>query len=133
MPINFEEQTLGFVNTLASPEPKAEENPSALDVTAAAYRQVNSLSSAIASRRPDFIDVKDYDPFEELNGYEDYADAFAESRSPEETAFYKMQIDNEKSDRETLNAAGLNAIPAYIAAGVSDPLLIPSMVFGGQP
>ena len=51
---------------------------------------------------------------------------FADSRSPEETAWIKQQIDDENEDRRLLSDAGVVGTLASIAAGM-DPVTVASM------
>lgn len=56
-----------------------------------------------------FEPVDGYNPYAdktELHGYEQWGSAFADSRSPEETAWLKQQIDDENEDRRVLSEAG---------------------------
>ncbi len=55
---------------------------------------------------------------------------FADSRSPEETAWIKQQIDDENEDRRLLSDAGVVGTPASIAAGM-DPVTVASMFIPG--
>jgi hypothetical protein len=68
-----------------------------------------------------FEPVDGYNPYadkNELHGYEQWGSAFADSRSPEETAWLKQQIDDENEDRRVLSEAGGEGVLASIAAGV---------------
>ncbi|MDJ0894853.1 MAG: hypothetical protein QNJ92_06895 [Alphaproteobacteria bacterium] len=64
----------------------------------------------------------DYDPFTEIEGYEEFADSFVNSFHPESTARIKRQIDKEREDRDLIASAGGAGIAASIAAGFLDPI-----------
>ena len=67
-----------------------------------------------------------YDPFRDINGYEDHADAFIRADTPGDVAWIKRKIDRENHARETLSAAGWEGVAAGLAAGLVDPVnLIP--------
>jgi hypothetical protein len=99
----------------------------------AAFRQNNLLAGM-------FRPVKQFDPADgynpyadknEIHGYERWGSAFADSRSPEETAWIKNQIDDENEDRRVLSEAGTEGTLASIAAGVIDPVTVASMFIPG--
>lgn len=113
----------------SNPEPLQPE-PS---VWNAAFRQNNLLAGM-------FRPVKQFDPADgynpyadknEIHGYERWGSAFADSRSPEETAWIKNQIDDENEDRRVLSEAGTEGTLASIAAGVIDPVTVASMFIPG--
>ncbi len=101
----------------------------------AAFRIDNSVGSLIATVPfNQFEDVDGYNPFEDeltLSGYEDYADAFIHSNSPQETAAIKQRIDREKNDRQQLMDSGGAGIVSSIAMGVIDPINVAAMMIPG--
>ncbi|HBC8684747.1 hypothetical protein [Proteus mirabilis] len=101
----------------------------------AAFRIDNSVGSLIATTPfNQFEDVEGYNPFEDeltLSGYEDYADAFIHSNSPQETAAIKQRIDREKNDRQQLMDSGGAGIVSSIAMGVIDPINVAAMMIPG--
>lgn len=101
----------------------------------AAFRIDNSVGSLIATAPfNQFEDVDGYNPFEDeltLSGYEDYADAFIHSNSPQETAAIKQRIDREKNDRQQLMDSGGAGIVSSIAMGVIDPINVAAMMIPG--
>ena len=112
----------------ANPEPLPPE-PS---VWGAAMRQNNILSGFFRPARQ-FEPVEGYNPYadkNELHGYEYWGAKFADSRSPEETAWIKQQIDDENEDRRLLSDAGVVGTLASIAAGM-DPVTVASMCIPG--
>ncbi|AVA40356.1 hypothetical protein C3Z14_10170 [Proteus mirabilis] len=101
----------------------------------AAFRIDNSVGSLIATAPfNQFEDVDDYNPFEDeltLSGYEDYADAFIHSNSPQETAAIKQRIDRERNDKQILADAGGAGVVSSIAMGVIDPINVAAMMIPG--
>ena len=112
-----------------NPAPQQDE-PS---VWGAAFRQNNLLGQMFRPAKQ-FEPVDGYNPYadkNELHGYEQWGSAFADSRSPEETAWLKQQIDDENEDRRVLSEAGGEGVLASIAAGVVDPVTVASMFIPG--
>ncbi|QLY65789.1 hypothetical protein [Enterobacter asburiae] len=112
-----------------NPAPQQDE-PS---VWGAAFRQNNLLGQMFRPAKQ-FEQVDGYNPYadkNELHGYEQWGSAFADSRSPEETAWLKQQIDDENEDRRVLSEAGGEGVLASIAAGVVDPVTVASMFIPG--
>lgn len=112
-----------------NPEPQQPE-PS---VWGAAFRQNNLLAEMFRPAKQ-FEPVEGYNPYtdkSEIHGYEQWGSAFADSRSPEETAWLKQQIDDENEDRRVLSEAGGEGVLASIAAGVIDPVTVASMFIPG--
>jgi hypothetical protein len=102
------------------------ERPGLLDTLAAASRQATIAGSAyerIVNHNPDDTDpVPDgFDPLDGIAGYEDYADDFADLRSPGEVAGLKSRIQEERGDREVLARAGLGGVAPTIAMNLLDP------------
>lgn len=137
------------------PEDTTSEGPGALDLAAAAFRQNNDISgnyerSAKALFAPFgavrvIADVADdlrhehdiYDPNYEpltadnLSGYEQFADRFMNAGSAEESARIKRRIDDELSDKRTIQQGGTAGLVASIAAGLIDPVTLASMAVPG--
>ncbi|HEK1037777.1 TPA: hypothetical protein SMQ30_000705 [Proteus mirabilis] len=101
----------------------------------AAFRIDNSVGSLIATAPfNQFEDVDGYNPFEDeltISGYEDYADAFIYSNSPQETAAIKQRIDRERNDKQMLADAGGAGVVSSIAMGVIDPINVAAMMIPG--
>ncbi|MBS6908056.1 MAG: hypothetical protein KH218_11865 [Klebsiella sp.] len=112
-----------------NPEPQQAE-PSVWD---AAFRTNNSLAGMV--RMPQqFESAAGYNPYadkNEIKGYEQWATAFADSQSPEETAWIKNHIDNENEDRRVTADAGWKGTLANIASGMLDPFTLASMFIPG--
>lgn len=112
-----------------NPEP-LQQQPSVWD---AAFRQ-NNLLAGVFRPAKQFEPAEGYNPYSdknELKGYEQWGSAFADSKSPEETAWIKNQIDDENEDRRVLSEAGAEGTLASIAAGVIDPVTVASMFIPG--
>ncbi|WP_158785149.1 hypothetical protein [Pantoea sp. BAV 3049] len=98
----------------------------------AAFNIDNSLGSWIASAPfNQFPEQQGYNPFDEkgaaLQGYEDYADAFINSGSPQETTAIKQRIDRQLQDRQFLSEAGAAGTVSSMAMGMIDPINVASM------
>ncbi|MQW45573.1 hypothetical protein CN090_13140 [Sinorhizobium meliloti] len=111
-------------------------DPAFMETLSAAYRQENIIGSAFTNARINLAagDVNSVDPeynvFEDLKGYEDYADRFENVFSKPAADAKKAQIDQEKRDRETLAASGWTGVGLSMAAGLTDiPTLIPGGAF----
>lgn len=105
--------------------------PSGLDITAAAFRQSNFVSSFIASSQdrasvPQQVDSDDYDVWSAIKDtpYADYADRFEGDETKTQAMRLMAQIDRESDDRKTLEAAGFPGFVASMAAGISDPVTL---------
>ncbi|MHA7847243.1 hypothetical protein [Serratia sp. D1N4] len=102
-------------------------------VLGAAFRQYNMMSG-LFNPAPDFEEQEGYNPFidkAELQGYERWATAFSDSRSPQQTAAIKQRIDEENQDKQFLSESGAAGVFASIAAGVVDPVTIASLFIPG--
>lgn len=98
----------------------------------AAFRIDNSLGSFIASAPfSQFDRVDGYNPFDndaaDIKGYEDFADSFINSGSPEETLAIKNRIDQQKADREYLSEVGGAGTISSLAMGMIDPVNVAAM------
>jgi len=125
MPLLTETQT-GPIRHLPETDLAPKLDPSIGEVTAAAFRQENSLVS-LATNETSFQDYQSepgYDPFDggDIQGYEMFAENFIESKSTEHSAAIKQQIDKELEDKQTLAAGGIPGFVAMVAAGATDPL-----------
>lgn len=112
-----------------NPEPQQPE-PS---VWGAAFRRNNILSGLFRPAKQ-FEPVEGYNPYtdkSELHGYEQWGTDFADSRSPEETAWLKQQIDDQNEDQKVLYDAGGEGVLASIAAGMVDPVTVASLFIPG--
>jgi D-alanyl-D-alanine carboxypeptidase len=106
------------------------------DTIKAAFETQNTVGSALASQAPSFTmpseqQVSEYDPFQDIKGYEPYADHFILARSPEDTQRIKADIDREQQNRNILSASGWKGMVAQIAAGTLDPVFLPLLAIPG--
>lgn len=130
----------GFINTGALPvypswakpfkEPDA---PEVLwsDVLPAAFNLENPLSGAY-SRYTDIPEIdsleipENFNPIENIKGYEEYEDILARADTPLEVAIIKNNIDKQRSNKKILDEGGWKATASMLAAGGMDPVnLIP--------
>lgn len=112
-----------------NPQP-LQQQPSVWD---AAFRQ-NNLLAGVFRPAKQFDPAEGYNPYSdknELKGYEQWGSAFADSKSPEETAWIKNQIDEENEDRRVTAEAGWGGTLANIASGMLDPITVASMFMPG--
>lgn len=132
-PPKQEDSLVGLDNT--GVRPPVDDTPSPLATLGAAFRQENLIGSVIASARPHFDPVPDYNPLDDIKGsdyFYDHASRFFPSRSPGETQAIMRQIDQEDRDRRTLSAAGVTGLPALAMAGLLDPtMLLPGRIAVG--
>ncbi len=109
-------------------------DPSFVEVLGAAYRQENLIGSTLTSARwgvEDFNAVDpEYDVFNDIQGYERFADRFETVYNPKAAAAVKADIDKEVKDRETLQAGGWVGVGLGMTAAVTDPtVLLPGGAF----
>jgi hypothetical protein len=125
---------LGGVAHLPEP-PDPGPVPSWLEVGAAAERQSNlvgSLYDRLSNPMPEAKGAPGFDPLASIpKGYEQYADKFLDAESPKEMAWIKQRISSELRDREVIARAGKWGFVASMAAGMTDPLTLASMLIPG--
>lgn len=106
-------------------------DPSYLETVGAWVRQESPVGSYLSSarRQVDDFDRVDpaYNPFDDIAGYEEYADSFERSYNPQATAAIKADIDKEQKDREIQASSGWVATGLGMSAALlTDPtILIP--------
>jgi len=110
----------------------AENSPSFFSDTVPALLRENDIGTFFADERGVFerfsrtVRDPDFDPFENINGYEDYVKNFIYANSPAEVDRIKSQIDRERADQETIKDSGWLGTLGSFANGVLSPLtLIP--------
>jgi len=107
--------------------------PEAPSVWGAAFRKHNVMAGLFRPA-PDFENQEGYNPFidtDEINGYEAWATRFSDSRSQQQTAFIKQEIDKENEDTELLAESGWMGTLSSAAAGLLDPPTIASLFIPG--
>lgn len=108
------------------------EKPGFFGATGAAFRSENEVGSLLASealdldKREYFRVDPEYNPFTngDLKGYEEHSDRFLEAQNATVVEAIKADIDREKRDRETIEAAGWGGTGAEIFASVASPTLL---------
>lgn len=88
-----------------------------------AFELENTAISALVSEDSSFAPVEGYNPADEIEGYEGYAESFMDAESPEETAAIKRQIDREQYNRE-ITDTGFGMFAKGVAS-ITDPVLLP--------
>lgn len=133
MPKIFQEDLL--LSTQASldkPEvEQQEEQPvsSFSDTVKASFMQDNSVFNVTRMALESDVEIDDtvdldYDPFNDIEGYELDAGAFVNSKNSHETAFIKTKIDFDREQKEILaNAPTWSAIVGGVMANTIDPLM----------
>lgn len=96
----------------------------------AAFR-IDNRSFIATAPFSQFDKVDGYNPFDndaaDLKGYEDYADSFIDSGSPDETRAIKQRIDQQMQDRQYLSETGGAGTISSLAMGLIDPINLASM------
>lgn len=85
---------------------------------------VSYMSADGVLTRPDRMDGidKDFDPFENIEGYEDYAGRFAFTNNQDEVNRIKAKITQEREDKKTIEDGGWMGTLALVSAGALDPI-----------
>ncbi|TAL43849.1 MAG: hypothetical protein EPN91_05690 [Salinibacterium sp.] len=112
--------------------PAAQESPSFGDVIIPAFRQTNTVVSAIQYLRNsgEYEPVPSYNPIDDIKGWRDqkyladHAMKFVGSQSPADTYAIKDQIDTEEEDRRLLASSGKIGFVATAVAGALDPTML---------
>ncbi|MCP4272999.1 MAG: hypothetical protein GY781_13740 [Gammaproteobacteria bacterium] len=128
MPIKTKSDVTGFIQHLPEVEPEVAQTYGVGEVIQAAFENENSFVSWAAngfSTGKGFEPEKGYDFYNDIRGYEDFADSFIDSESPQQTAYIKTQIDHELENKNVLNAAGAGGVVAQMAGALTDPLFLP--------
>ena len=76
--------------------------------------------------------VPGYDPFNDIAGYEDFADSFIDAESPQEVSIIKRSLDRRLQARQTLQDGGAMGVVAQLAALPADPSILLPMVGVGR-
>lgn len=116
---------MGEVNEGLLDTTPAEKAPPALEVMASASRIAFLPGMAYArwsNPDPDLPEAPpNYDPFDDIAGYEDHYEEFVEADTPSEVSGIKSRIASDNSDRQTLARSGLGGPVAEFALGLIDP------------
>lgn len=119
-----ETKTPGFMPQLAEPVPTPK--PELRELWDAASQDISVVSASDYAGeifdRSLAVPVEDYDPFNDIAGYEDNASSFITSYSPRETELVKRKIDEENRARETIAAGGGAGVAVALASGILDPV-----------
>lgn len=91
----------------------------------AALRTENMIGSFVSKPKTRLEEGEfDYDPFDDIEGYEEFASAFIYAGSDFDKQRIKASIDRERKDREILAASGAGGFVAAIAASFVDPTIL---------
>lgn len=113
---------------LSSPQDDFE--PTAWQQTVAAFQRENLVGSVLSSEQvdlptADFFKVDDnYNPFDDLSGYEEYEDRFVNVFNTKAANAVKADIDRERRNEQVLNAGGWTSVGLQIGAAVADPTIL---------
>jgi hypothetical protein len=110
------------------PEVAQQESPGALEIAGAAFRQYNTIGSALAQERglPEYVDDRSFNPYDYLTEEEKLDEVFARNvaiaDTEDEINAVRRQRDQERKDREILANGG--ALSFFIGAGtaIADPI-----------
>lgn len=119
-------QTPMILGYRSAPTPEQSSTPSASETIKAAFRTENTIGSFLNDDVEKSKPNPEFDPFDNIAGFEEYATSFVHTNSPEQVQQVKNQITREKGDKQLLQEAGWMGTAASIAAGILDPInLIP--------
>lgn len=105
-------------------------DPAFVETLGAAFRYENLIGAGLSSAKMDLTGEElrrvepGYNPFDEIEGYEEYADRFEHAYNPKKTAAIKTDIDRELEDKRTLDASGLTGFALSMGAAVLDPTIL---------
>jgi hypothetical protein len=98
---------------------------------AAVERDNPYVSTIEAARQPAAAPFDaNYDPFKNIQGYEDYASSFVGANSDDDVLHVKTRIDSERRRSDLLASGGWRGTVAAIGAGLADPLML--LPIGGE-
>ena len=109
-----------------------EPDPSLGQLAGAAFRVENSAVSDYVNAYPTHGTQEGYDVFDDIEGYEIYANSFLDVESPEDAARVKANIDRELEDRALLANGGVPGFLFQLGAGILDPIYLPLMAIPGS-
>lgn len=109
----------------ASPEPE----PSLLDTLASGARQ-STLSGGLYERLtnadPDIDTPANYNPLDDIKGFEDHASSFVNADSASDVAGIKNRIQSRKADLDVLRRAGMGGTATELVMNLTDPSFLVS-------
>lgn len=107
-------------------EAPAADDPTIGKVLRAAFIRENTIASVIASPEGGnaFEIDNTFDAFDNIEGFEEHAGAFAFANTPEDVERIKQGIANERENMKILEAGGTTAFFATFAAGTLDPVIL---------
>lgn len=133
MPI-VSQSKAGFAQHLPDSNRELQKNgPEFLDVVQASFENENTVINFAANGfefNQQFAPLEGYNPLDDIEGFELYADSFIESKSPEHTSALKMQIGHEIDNQQIISESGATGFGAQVAAGITDPIYWPLMLVG---
>ena len=110
------------------PKYEQQEEPTALEIAGAAFRQYNTIGSVLSQERglPKYIDDRSFNPYDYLTEEEKLDEVFTQNvvfaDTEDEINAVRRQTAQERQDRETLARGG--ALSFFIGAGtaIADPI-----------
>jgi hypothetical protein len=132
MPFVDDAEPAGFAPQIAEPLAITPPVPPFGKLFEAALQRQNPYVSAIeALRQPSFAPYDpEFDPFTNIQGYEDYASAFINANNEDDVLSVKTRIDAERKRSSLLDAGGWRGLLANIGAGAIDPVMF--IPIGGE-
>lgn len=132
MPIGIDPRFAGAAPGLLAQDlqlqrPPAEAEPSFFDTIAAASRQSTlpgAFYARVSNQDPDIDTPADYDPFDDIAGFEDRADLFIGADSKSDVEGIKSRIRAQDADRDVLRRAGALGTASEIGLAIFDPSLL---------
>ncbi len=136
MPI-IDPQELPSKGTRVNERPVSVTNPVGFtDALSSAFSIANSLTAVGEAAGEEFEDAQaarddrpaaaDWDVFDDIAGYEEFADKFIDVTSPDHAQRIKRRIDEERKMRSLVDEAGAEGVGALLLAAAADPVnLIP--------
>lgn len=117
----------GDLGNITEPTITEPQEHTASEVFGAAFRMENTAVSLINSQttgiNTPFQNIdRSFDPFEDIEGFEQFADEFTFANSQQDVEAVKRQITREQQDRQILQESGALGFVASLSAGRVDPI-----------
>jgi len=107
-------------------EMQVQSDPTFKEIVSAHFATDNLLNNGIdflARKAVPFQTEEGYDVWNDIGGYEGFADSFIGAESREESDFIKQKIDSENEARNVMASGGLlENLAAGVASGIVDPI-----------